>query len=191
MNTENTFKIDFSRLYRETDLNSDRRNTLRNLISLLHKNKKVPTFSTTGLILYLEDEKLRLGDKFSNYYSVDYLIEILKNISQEEFEKRLIENGVPINQDFCLENYNFLSNHGLMKYWNDFSTNFKGILKFVHHFDGVDFFQTFDFKNKRVGFYHNKNLTFYFDSLTEAFVHSKSEKHYSSIMVLLKDSEEK
>lgn len=176
--TFSNFKIDFEKLFTETKLNTDRKNTLKRMLFHLCNG---------GLKNYLNDNYNRLKENYTTWFNTTYLDLILLEIDEMTLLNKLVDVHPPIFSQECnLYNFNILFKENLMQYFDNFDTDFRGSIMKVYRFDNEIIIETYLRRNSQTNFYNLKYHSTVFETLTDAYIYGKSPKYADAIKVLLK-----
>lgn len=175
--TFSDFKIDFSKLFNETKLNSDKKNILKRMLYHL---------SNGGLKNYLNDNYNRLKENYTTWFNTTYLDVILNEIDEITLLNRLLVVDQHLYFQECnLYNFGVLYHENLTKYFDNFDSDFRGNIVTIHRFDGEVIIETFLKRNRQTNFYNVRYNSTVFEDLTSAYIRGKSPNFGEAIMKLI------
>ena len=175
--TFSDFKINFEKLFTETKLNTDRKNTLKRMLFHLCNG---------GLKNYLNDNYNRLKENYTTWFNTTYLDLILNEIDEITLLNRLLVVDQHLYFQECnLYNFGVLYHENLTKYFDNFDSDFRGNIVTIHRFDGEIIIETFLKRYRQTNFYNVKYNSMVFTDLTSAYIRGKSPNFGEAIMKLI------
>jgi hypothetical protein len=176
--TFSDFKINFEKLFTETKLNTDRKNTLKRMLFHLCNG---------GLKNYLNDNYNRLKENYTTWFNTTYLDVILFEIDEMTLLNKLVDVHPPLFYQECnLYNFNILFKENLVQYFDNFDTDFRGSIMKVYRFDNEIIIETYLRRDSETNFYNLKYHSTVFETLTDAYIYGKNPKYADAINALLK-----
>jgi hypothetical protein len=152
------------------------------IISLFYKKG-----GFSGLYDFILSEKERMGKDYRKYYS-ESLVELLefakKELNNDDFRDYIFKN-ISFNKN----NFKKLEEHGLLKYYYDFSGSFRGDIVNYYKISDYAIIETFSHKEGK-SFYNVGDFTNTFATLEEALIYKIYNGKYCDTLFKLLESVE-